>query len=493
MSVPSTSAPAPRPHLRGRLIVRLRSGEAAPHIQTLRDIRRGAGVPALSLGAPRVDRAIRTATSGMLVARAYPAAARQRRLAESHVGYDAVEEELGMSRTFRIAMSPDADMPALAAHLLDLDEVEAASPMYLSQAPLAPASASLPARPRPVSGEAIYDLIGADRARAIEPGDGAVLLGLVDSGVALDHPELSRCLRVGIDTVALEAQAMPAGMTLLTRSSALTQRSYADDQGHGTGCASIMAALGLAMHPGLAGESGRVIPAKALAAVLHAGGEGVSAMGSLPDIDHAVKMVIDLGARVINLSFGTPASALGPDDPIPHEDVVRYAIARGCILVAASGNDGDEDPFYPAALPGVIAVGAVGLDRRPSSFSSRGPHVALSAPGENVPLAALSGYATGSGTSFAAPFVTAAAALVYAHALRRAVPLDTDAVRRLLATSARAYPRGVDARGCGAGILDVPAALRAVDDEIDHGGLAVNLGARSPSTERNGLQTTSPN
>jgi subtilisin family serine protease len=338
-----------------------------------------------------------------------------------------------------------------------------ASPVYLCE--------SLPGvqphiHPRAAAPADPYRMIGAREARAMEPGDPAVMIGLVDSGVALAHPELARHLRPGVDTVELPADAVPSDMTLLSTSAVRQHRPPEDDQGHGTGCASIMAAEGLGMAPGLAGLS-PVIPGKALAAVRQKGARKATALGSLPDIDHAVKLIVDLGARVLNLSFGTPATALAPDDPVPHVDVIRYALSRGCTLVAASGNQGDDVPYYPAALPGVIAVISVDGAGVPSDFGSWGPHVALAAPGEGVPMASIDGYTEGNGTSFAAPFVTATAALMIARALRQSTPLSAETVRRLLRASARPFSSGVDADGCGAGILDVPAALRAVDLECD--------------------------
>ncbi len=463
-----------RPHVRGRVVLRLRAGEASPHIQAFHDVRRGAGAPAISLGVGAVDRAIRRRSSGMLVVRAYPSAARLYRVGDAHSGYDDVEERLGLSRTFRVAVAPDVDVEDLVSRLLDLDAVEMASPSFLVELPMAAPrrepggrqGAAPPARPA-ASAAAVYGLIGADQARAMERPDPAVLLGLVDSGVALSHPELAQSLRAGVDTVALDAGAIPAGMTLVSSSAQMREKDCQDHQGHGTACASIIAARGVGMHPGLACGTNLVIPLKALAAVRRGDGPGVTALGSMLDIDIAVKMAVDLGGRVLNLSFGTPTSALGPEDPIPHEDVVRYALARGCVLIAASGNNGDEDPFYPAALPGVVAVGAVDAGGRVCSFSSRGPHVALCAPGADIPIAALDGgYGAGNGTSFAAPFVTAAAALMQARALRQATPLDGDAIRRLLIDSARPFAGALAVRGCGAGILDVPAALRAVDGDI---------------------------
>ena len=486
---------ATRPYVRGRLVVRLRSGEASSRIQAFHDVRRGGGAPAISFGASSVDHAIRRHSSGMLVVRAYTSAARLKRIGDAHAAYDELEEQLGLSRTFRVAVAPDVNVHDLSNRLLDLDAVELASPSYLTEVPFAaperPARLPSAGRERAAQLDAVYALIGADNARQMETADPAVLLGLVDSGVALGHPELVRTLRAGVDTVALDSTSIPAGMQLVTASSQMRSASCDDRQGHGTACASIMAARGVGMHPGLAAGSS-LIPAKALAAVRRVDGSGVTALGSLLDIDIALKLAVDLGARVLNLSFGTPTSALGPDDPLPHETVVEYALARGCILIAASGNNGDWDAFYPALLPGVIAVGATDALGSIADFSSRGDHVALCAPGEGIPIAALDGYGIGNGTSFAAPFVTAAAALMLGRALRQSTPLDAEAIRRLLSASARPFTRGADTRGSGTGILDVPAALRAVDREVAREGGLDRFARDSSSTESQSFQTTSP-
>jgi len=139
---------------------------------------------------------------------------------------------------------------------------------------------------------------------------------------------------------------------------------------------------------------------------------------------------------------------------------------RGCILVAASGNSGKEEVYWPAAHDGVIAVGSVSLDANPSSFSTRGDHVALCATGEHIATCNIQGYQLATGTSFAAPFVTAAAALLVSRAQRRSYPLSGHDVRRLLVETAAPWsdPR---TRGCGTGILNTLAALRALDREID--------------------------
>jgi len=180
----------------------------------------------------------------------------------------------------------------------------------------------------------------------------------------------------------------------------------------------------------------------------------------------AVKVAVDLGAKVLNMSFGTDDSALDPKLPKPHADVIAYALDRGCVLVAASGNSGTETRYWPAAYPGVIAAGAVGGNGLPTSFSTRGPHVALCAPGERVRSLGLSGYQDVNGTSFAAPFVAATAALMVAHGNRRSTALSSQDVRNLLVRSATPFP-GAPVSGCGSGVLDAAAALRALDAWID--------------------------
>jgi subtilisin family serine protease len=108
----------------------------------------------------------------------------------------------------------------------------------------------------------------------------------------------------------------------------------------------------------------------------------------------------------------------------------------------------------------------VNAEGKASSFSTRGGHVALSAPGERVVSAGLHGYQMVTGTSFAAPFVAATAALLESRARRRSAPLEAEDVRRLLRASAQPWRPG-EGDGGGAGILDAQAALAALDRELD--------------------------
>jgi subtilisin family serine protease len=189
-------------------------------------------------------------------------------------------------------------------------------------------------------------------------------------------------------------------------------------------------------------------------------------LGAIADIDLGVKIAVDLGARILNMSFGTPDNAVETGLPKPHEDVIQYAASRGCILVAASGNSGKEEQFWPAAFEEVIAVGSVDAAGQPSHFTTSGNHVVLCAPGERVATCALEDtYQLATGTSFAAPFVAAAAALLLSRAGKRSFRLDGAMAKEILMASATPWTRNT--HGYGAGILNVYQALQELDRRIN--------------------------
>ncbi len=277
-----------------------------------------------------------------------------------------------------------------------------------------------------------------------------VTIAVVDTGADLSVPDLA------------------AKTPVVTHSTWKKYTSAQDAAGHGTFVAGL-AAGSPSNGEGLAGFGG-----EAKLMVVRAANQ----WGSFADtaVASGIVWAVDHGANVINLSLG------GTKPSKVEKAAVSYAAAHGVLLVAATGNARrQKNPVnYPAAYlqpigsHGVgglgLAVGASTVDGAPAFFSSNGSWLSLLAPGENVvgplaesvdlqyvPLVGLPGslsghYGFGSGSSFAAPEVTGAAALVWA-----ANPtLTAIQVAEIIKQTASGQGTWNDAMGFG--ILDVAAA-----------------------------------
>ena len=451
--------------LPGSMTLKLRLGEAPGHVPSQIDVRGRAAAPATTLDRGVIDRLIRHFANGARIARVHAAAASLGKQGEGHQKFNDQEEICGMSRVFRLDMDRGSPIERLVASLSEVSTVESVCPNYLCSTPFEAAiTPSSPALSLEQAWET-RDMLFAREAMAYEPGDPGLIIAIVDCGVAPHHPEMTRRFRSGFDSVQLGARDFATGVSLLGDVAHADTKPIDKYVGHGMGCAGIVGAVGKEMPAGLAGDCS-LLPIRVLGAAKLPGKAQPVGLGAISDIDMGLKMAVDLGAKVLNLSFGTPDNALNPGAPKPHADVVRYALGRGCVLVAASGNSGKEEVYWPAAYDGVIAVGSIGPNAKPSHFSTRGNHVAISATGEQIVTCALDGYQLATGTSFAAPFVTAASALLVSRAQRRSYPLGGEDVRRLLTESATAWPSS-DVSGCGSGILNAAAALAALDREVD--------------------------
>lgn len=457
--------------LPGSLVVTLRLGEAPEAIPSQIDVRSRAAAPAVKFGCGQIDRMIRNFANGALISRVHAASASLGQRGKNHQKFNDHEAMSGVSRTFRLDVDPGTPIGRLISALNEVPIVEHASPNYLTSAPFAAPSGVTPATTPPappISIEQAWesrDLLFAREAMAYETGDSGTIVAIIDCGISPQHPEMANRFRAGYDTVQLGAGDFATGVKLLGDVAHADNKPIDRFVGHGMGCAGIIGAIGSEIPPGLAGDC-PLLPVRVLGAAQLPGKRNPVGLGAISDIDMGLKMAVDLGATVLNMSFGTAESALEPGVPKPHADVVRYALDRGCVLVAASGNSGQEEVYWPAAYDGVIAVGSVGADGKPSHFSTRGNHVAVSATGERVVTCALNGYQLATGTSFAAPFVSAAAALLVSRARRRSYALGSEEVRRLLSETATPWPNK-EITGYGSGILNAAAALAALDREVD--------------------------
>lgn len=245
--------------------------------------------------------------------------------------------------------------------------------------------------------------IDAPEAWAVSRGSSAVTVAVIDSGIDYTHPDLSPNYAGGDDFVSTDGDPM-------------------DDHGHGTHVAGIIAAAvdNLTGTPGAAEGVAGVAPRARIRAY-----KACSADGSCTDfaIEQAIARAIDDGASVINMSLGSLEYSQSLDE------AVQDAWNAGLVVVAGAGNNNTTAPFYPAALPNVVAVAAFDEDGRRASFSNHGAWVDLSAPGNVVvstyPMSACAGAATPpgdtgcyawlSGTSMAAPHVAGAAALIWSR------------------------------------------------------------------------------
>ena len=244
------------------------------------------------------------------------------------------------------------------------------------------------------------------KAWDVTHGSSAVRVAVVDTGATVTHPDL-------------------LGKVVGKYNSVSGSSTVTDNEGHGTMVASMIAA-NTDNAAGIAGAGWNTD----LLIVRTSDSQGVITDAAVAE---GVDWAVDNGAQVINLSLG--GSTAGT--------VLKTAIARAVdsdvVVVAAAGNDGSSRKVYPAALPGVVAVGATsqsGLTR--ASFSEFGTWVDVAAPGVGIVGASRTGtgYDAGDGTSFASPLVAGVAALIRASR----PTLSAGGVRTALTMTASSAP-----------------------------------------------------
>ena len=286
--------------------------------------------------------------------------------------------------------------------------------------------------------------VHAATAWGITTGSANDLVAVLDTGVDPNQSQLKGKVIIGPDVCADDRP--------------LCASPY-DKNGHGTFVTGIIAAatndgIGIA---GL-GWNTKVIDIKVL-----------DDTGSGNSMDEATGIydAVSAGAKVINLSLESEPCDVDPSDCGPNQDeeaAVEYAIAHGVVVVAAAGNYDSQDPIYPADYPGVLSV-AASTDQGSVDpvnggpyldFSEYGDAANIAAPGVNVLSTWYDGnYAEESGTSMAAPHVSAAAALVMAADPTLSGPQVTTLLRQTAA------PLASGSAAIDGGLLNVGAAVKA--------------------------------
>jgi type VII secretion-associated serine protease mycosin len=250
-----------------------------------------------------------------------------------------------------------------------------------------------------------------------------VVVAVIDTGVRANHPDLRGRVKKGWDFVS-------------------SDNSASDLNGHGTHVAGAIAAK-KNNRRGIAGlaPSAKILPVR----VLDANGNGNTLA-----VARGIVYAVNKGADVINLSLAGDR----PDGQT--RAAVAYAVRKNVVVVAAAGNRGcGASATYPAAYPNVIGVGAIDRYSRVDGYSQCGSYVDVVAPGSSIASTMIyrshpalgCGYGTSycrlSGTSMAAPYAAASAALLISRTKGK---LRASKVRRIMTVKASNIgPRGRDA------------------------------------------------
>ncbi len=268
--------------------------------------------------------------------------------------------------------------------------------------------------------------IQAFKAWNITEGSDTVLIGIIDTGIDYHHPDLKNKIYInpgetGTDSLGrnketngidddhngfiddymgwdfTDEKGFPfdsSGGDYLN-----WDNNPMDENGHGTYIAGIIAAE-TNNSIGIAGAAPKI-------KILNIRAFDPAGYGQEDDVAAAILYAVKMGCKVINMSFG--------DTQFSYvlRDVIEYAYNKGVVLVASSGNDGDELPHYPSGYSQVICVGNSTINDDVAPSSNYGSTLDLVAPGTDILTTAMGGgYASVSGTSASAPFVSAAAGLI---------------------------------------------------------------------------------
>lgn len=310
--------------------------------------------------------------------------------------------------------------------------IEIAEPVFLRR------TSSVPLDEFYSSQWSLNQTLRAEAAWEQTTGSGAVV-AVLDTGVKLDHVDLASNLWINTGEIPGDGLDNDANGYVDDVNGADTfdiDGDPSDDvtpctdalgtywPGHGTAVAGLIA--GVRHDSGLGdGIVGLAYGAKVMAVRVlgHLGGPvPACGVGTTISIADGIIYAADHGAHIINLSLG------GTGESQMERDAIDYALEKGCLLVAAAGNEGARDLLFPARYLPVIGVGATDRQDGLADYSNTGKGLDFVAPGglgQGPPMAlsdlrlawygpdfVADGWVITSGTSFSAPLVSALAALL---------------------------------------------------------------------------------
>lgn len=238
--------------------------------------------------------------------------------------------------------------------------------------------------------------INAEKAWEVTKGKGAKI-AVIDTGIDMNHPDFKESLK---GTINMHKHI----------------KDVTDEYGHGTHVAGLITGK----HTGIAPEAELYV-----AKVLDEKGKGTMA-NVLDGISFAINYDVD----VLCMSLGVPAKL-----PVPLEQRLFDARAKGITVVCAVGNGGKNRLEFPSKYEDIIAVGGVDKDLKHAKFSNYGAEIDISAPSIDVLSTYKDGnYARMTGTSMASPLVAGAVALLISVAKEQGVKLTPYDIKNILST-----------------------------------------------------------
>ncbi|WP_327710555.1 S8 family serine peptidase [Streptomyces sp. NBC_00464] len=319
---------------------------------------------------------------------------------------------------------------------------------------IAPAASADTMRDR----EWYLDRMQAAEMWKVSTGKG-ITVAVLDTGVIPSVPELTGKVLPGKNFVDPQLGA------------------HKDVDGHGTAMAMLIAGNGVNGQgvKGLAPDA-HILPLTVF------GSTKESATNSVPALVSAIRYAADSEAKIINMSLAYEYFTPEQDELTQIQQAVDYAIQRGKLLLAGTGNRGDKENSvaYPAASVGVAGIAAVDKTSSVTKYSVSGPQVALAAPGEEIPIlcgGSQAGYCNSGGTSQATAIASASAALIWS---KHPSWTGNQVLRVLMNTAAKPTEGKVPSRYIGYGT--VRPRLAVLGDAGDPGPADVNplVAARTP-------------
>ncbi len=392
----------------GVVVVKLSAAQAAAGEAASLQVLRDALAP---LDVERIEPFVHAATGGYQAAPSHTRGMAPATLAE----LQRLEAEV--SRIVAVTYGGDESPWTVAARLSGRPEVDYAEPWFL----MVPLSVETAAEPDDslYAQQAFLKTIKAAEAFAINEGSAAIVIGVGDTDVKWDHPDLEGNIWINPGEDGQDGQGRSRrtngvdddGNGLIddwhgwdfagADNNTPDNDTRSSSGGHGTAVAGLVSAvtnnrIGIAS----IGNRCRILPFKV----------GPDAGGNLTYAYQALDMASRMGAKVFNASWGSFGYSKSG------EDVINLATSRGMVVVGGAGNHGGTEPFYPASYAAVLNAGVCDANDVIQGASGYGPPVDVMTPGQGALTTNVGGgYSAFGATSAAAPIASGLAGLVAAH------------------------------------------------------------------------------